>query len=65
MAALVSLVPIRDFVSAPAAPARVQLRLVPNRPQPAVARAVAYWRRAADGRLVCRWRQPADPDPLP
>ena len=63
MAAFLSLVPVRDFVSVPAAPVRARLRLVSNRPQPAAARPVARWYRAADGRLACRW-QPADPDPL-
>jgi hypothetical protein len=64
MAAFLSLVPVRDFASVPAVPVRARLRLVHNRPQPAAARPVASWHRAADGRLICRW-QPADPDPLP
>ena len=62
MAAFLSLVPVRDFVSASAVPLRARLRLVYDRPRLA-ARPVAAWHRAADGLLVCRW-QPADPDPL-
>jgi hypothetical protein len=64
MAALLSLVPVRDFASVPAAPARARLRLVSGGALPLPTRPAAQWRRAADGRLVCRWQQPADPDPL-
>jgi hypothetical protein len=63
MAAFFSIVPTGDFVSA--RPVRPDLRLIQGGVRPIKAHPVAQWRRADDGRLVCRWLPPADPDPLP
>ncbi len=65
MAAFLSLVPVRDFVSVPATPVRAHLRLVHQGGVPSRVRLVALWRRDADGHLVRRWQPVADPDPVP
>ena len=61
MAAFLSLVPVRDYVSVRATvPAVRELVFTLVDDQPAVrCRPVRRWNRAPDGRLVCHWQHEA------